>query len=449
MPESASKAPLNQYELFLSSLPEDWIRKRIDQVGVVVGGGTPSRDVPSFWGGPIAWVTPGEVSDEAGKFLHDTKEYISDAGLAGSGAILLPSGSLMVTTRATLGARVINANPMTTNQGFKSIIFSNPTEAGYYYHLFSKIKPELIRRASGTTFLEISASEFSAIAIPNPSAPEKNSINQILDTLDTAIHKTEAIVAKLKQVKQGLLHDLLTRGVDANGELRPSYEQAPELYQSSPLGWIPAKWKTMKLGEISISSIIGPFGSNLVATDYRRAGIPVVFVKDIRESGFRWISNTFVSTQKAASLSAHNVLACDVIATKMGLPPCVSAVYPESMPDGIITADILRFRLDKKKHRPHWISLCINEATVIKQVQAITAGVTRPKVTLTDARELVVRIPPVDEQDRILAMSDIANEKINLEVKEANKLQLLKTALMDDLLTGRVRVTPLLDTTTP
>lgn len=128
MSETPSVPARHQYEAFLQQLPSEWDQMEITQVGVVVGGGTPSRVVPSYWRGPIPWVTPGEVSGEAAKLLHDTNEHISPSGLAGSGANLLPAGSLLVTTRATLGARVINAVPMATNQGFKSIVFKKPEE---------------------------------------------------------------------------------------------------------------------------------------------------------------------------------------------------------------------------------------------------------------------------------------------------------------------------------
>src|ERR1017187_4075168 len=181
MSELPNTTPRYQYEAFLQQLPAQWEQKEIKQVGLVVGGGTPSREVPSFWRGSIPWVTPGEVSGETLQLLRDTNEHISDSALAGSGANLLPAGSLMVTTRATLGARAINAVPMSTNQGFKSIVFKKPDEASYYFHLFEKLKPELVRRASGTTFLEISGTEFGSIKVPSPPLPEKLLIAQLLD----------------------------------------------------------------------------------------------------------------------------------------------------------------------------------------------------------------------------------------------------------------------------
>ena len=108
------------YERYLQAVPADWNVNSISEISTVVGGGTPSRDVSQFWRGSIPWVTPGEVSSEASIHISATRENISKEGLRGSGATLLPPGSLMITTRATLGARTINIVPMTTNQGFKS-----------------------------------------------------------------------------------------------------------------------------------------------------------------------------------------------------------------------------------------------------------------------------------------------------------------------------------------
>src|SRR5690606_28997388 len=89
----------------------------------------------------------------------------------------------------------------------------------------------------------------AAIEVPDDLA-EQRAIAQILDTLDTAIRETEALIGKLKAVKQGLLHDLLTRGIDANGELRPPQSEAPQLYKESPLGWIPRGWEVVEVGEV-------------------------------------------------------------------------------------------------------------------------------------------------------------------------------------------------------
>jgi len=286
---------------------------------------------------------------------------------------------------------------------------------------------------------------FDEFLIRDFSSEEQIGISQILDTLDTAICETEALIDKLKAVKQGLLHDLLSRGLDANGQLRPSKSEAPLLYKESPLGWIPREWEVEPIINLTSNSVIGPFGSDLVAADYRDSGVPVIFVRDVKPDRLVWKSNVFVSASKAQALAAHEVRAGDVVATKMGFPPCVAAVYPESMPSGIVTADIVRLRPCTDRICPDWISMFINSSAVAKQVEQITAGVTRPKVTLRDVRNLLIGLPPIKEQERVLDRLTAMQSRIQLEEASHEKLTAEKAGLMDDLLTGRVRVTPLLE----
>lgn len=286
---------------------------------------------------------------------------------------------------------------------------------------------------------------FDEFLVRDFSQGEQRAIAQILETLDTAIRETEALIDKLKAVKQGLLHDLLTRGVDASGQLRPPQSEAPQLYKESPLGWIPREWEVEPIINLTSNSVIGPFGSDLVASDYRDSGVPVIFVRDVKPDQLVWKSSVFVSASKAQALAAHEVRVGDVVATKMGLPPCVAAVYPESMPSGIVTADIVRLRPCTDRICPDWMSIFINSSAVAKQVEQITAGVTRPKVTLRDVRDLLIGLPSIKEQERVLDRLTAMQSRIQLEEASHEKFTAEKAGLMDDLLTGRVRVTPLLE----
>src|SRR5437870_1769372 len=148
--------------------PADWDDVTIEGFGEIVGGGTPSRGTPSFWNGSIPWVTPSEITALCGKYVRDTREKITPDGLAGSAAKLLPEGSVVVTTRATLGETAIAAVPLTTNQGFKSIIPNEDTDSLFAYYRIQTMKSEMARLASGTTFLEISSR-----LLPNSNTPPK------------------------------------------------------------------------------------------------------------------------------------------------------------------------------------------------------------------------------------------------------------------------------------
>ncbi|BES73032.1 hypothetical protein RE428_40500 [Marinobacter nanhaiticus D15-8W] len=323
----------------------------------------------------------------------------------------------------------------------------NSIHLSFWRHFFShkQFANRLDRVAIGSTnsHKRYGPRELLSFRIDVPSLAEQAVITEVLDTLDTQIQKTETVIAKLEKIKEGLLHDLLTRGIDQNGELRPTPEQAPELYKESVLGLTPKEWDISTLGDSSISSVIGPFGSDLVASDYQSEGVPVVFVRDIAGAQYDRVSQVFVSPRKAQALSAHEVTADDLLLTKMGLPPCISAVYPKREPAGIITADIVRLRL-KSDVAPEWAHHCVNSEAVKSQVRGITAGVTRPKVTLKDARSLRIAVPDIEEQARILSILQRSSSRLESESASLAKLRAQKSGLMDDLLTGRTRVASLL-----
>lgn len=429
----------HQYEDFLQQLPYDWERVEIRQLGAVVSGGTPSREVPSYWQGSIPWVTPGELSGAVSQLLHDTQEHISPAGLSGSGANLLPAGSLMVTTRATLGARVMNAVPMATNQGFKSIVFKNPEEGGYYFHLFKKVKPELIRRASGTTFLEISGTEFGSIQVPNPPAPEKKLIAQILDTLDAAIHETEALIDKLKAVKQGLLHDLLTRGIDANGQLRPPQSEAPQLYKESPLGWIPREWESVELNQVIDPK--RPVVYGILMPGYGHpGGIPVVKVKDVFDGKIHLNDLLLTSPQIDREYSRSRLKAGDLLFTIRGTVGR-TAFVPPALESANITQDTARLAVVGTDAR--FLRAYLGMAVPSSFIATHTLGVAVQGINLRDVRRVPVARPPLLEAKVIADEIQTQEQRLESESLKATKLQLAKVGLMDDLLTGRVRVTPL------
>jgi type I restriction enzyme S subunit len=429
----------SRYESMLEGLPTDWGTVPIAELGKVVSGSTPSRDVPAYWGGKIPWVTPGELTGLNSKHISQTNESITSQGLSGSGANLLPEGSLLVTTRATLGARAINSVPMATNQGFKSIVFRNPGEADYYYYWTEKLVPELTRRASGTTFLEISGSQFSQIRVPNPPQPERVKITQILDTLDTQIRQTEALIAKLERIKQGLLTDLLTRGIDQDGQLRPTPGQAPHLYKDSPLGQIPREWAIREMREVA--DVVDPQPDHRTPPE-TDGGVPYIGIGD-----FDWAGNIDTSACRKVIWSAYDkqkarfaIRAEDIIFGKIG-----TIGLPKKLPAGIfaLSANVL---LIQPKGQRSFIFHFLNSEGLITQVKEITNTTSQPALGIETMRKLLVPDPAEQVKSRIAEVIDAHESVLKAEVLSLNQLSQQKAGLMDDLLTGRVRVTPLLDT---
>lgn len=431
--------------------PSDWSVRSLEKIAsLITSGGTPTSGNPRYYleYGGLPFAKTEDLTRAKSRFIEECELGISEVALKESAAKKYPAGTVLISMYGTIGLTKIAAIEMAANQALCALIPPLACDSGYLYHHLEYTRPGWLKYSGQTTQANINGATVRAHEVPLPDPSEQRKIAQILDTLDTAIHETEAIIAKLKAVKQGLLHDLLTRGIDANGELRPPQFEAPHLYKQSPLGLIPKEWEVEPILKLTTDSVIGPFGSDLVAADYRDSGVPVIFVRDIKPDCFTWKSNVYVNARKAQELAAHEAIAGDVVATKMGFPPCIAAVYPMSMPSGIVTADIVRLRPDTNRIHPNWMSTFINAPVVAKQVEQITAGVTRPKVTLRDVRNLLIATPSMEEQRRVLDRVVAMESRIQLEISELQKLIAKKSGLMDDLLTGRVRVTPLLEAPT-
>ena len=203
-------------------------------------------------------------------------------------------------------------------------------------------------------------------------------------------------------------------------------------------------WQDCKVGELARdernSFVIGPFGSDLVQADYRESGVPVVFVRDIKRSRFHWISDVYVSDQKAEALKAHSARDGDLVITKMGLPPGIAAVYPESSPAGVITADIIRLRPDSQKVHSSFLCELLNSYDIRKQVYERTAGQTRPKLTLADYKTIRLSLPPLPEQKKIAQILSTWDKAITTTEQLLANSQQQKKALMQQLLTGKQRL---------
>jgi type I restriction enzyme S subunit len=439
--------PRTEYGDFLRAIPDHWSKVKMREVGRIVSGGTPSRDAPSLWGGGIPWVTPGELTALPTKEIDKTKETISSAGLAGSGANLLPVDSLLITSRATLGARAINTVPMATNQGFKSVVPFDRRLTGYLFHLTEKIKPEMVRRASGTTFLEISGSEFGDIVVPLPRVIEASKIAEILDTLDATIRGTDAVVSKLRAMKQGLLHDLLTRGVDANGDLRPPQCEAPLLYKETPVGWLPRAWDVVTMGDAAESLVDGPFGSNLKTEHYVPGpGVRVVRLQNIQDGYFDDTEKAFIRDSHAAKLTRNQVVSGDLLIASLGddgHPVGRACLYPQDIEPGINKADCFRFR-GKASCRNGYTMLFLNGHSARRQARGFEQGVTMKRMNLGNLRRIKMALPALSEQIAIEERATAIEETYSATLHELEKLRHQKSGLMEDLLTGRISVAPLL-----
>ena len=223
---------LNVPNLRFKEFQGEWEKTKFGDIAVVVGGGTPDTNTSQYWNGKIQWFTPSEIGRN--KYVYNSVRTISEEGLNKSSAKLLPTGTILLSSRATVGECSINKKECTTNQGFQSLIPKENISNEFVYYLIQTKRKDLIRKSCGSTFLEISANEVRKIVVSIPTIKEQDKIAKLLSLLDERIATQNKIIDKLQSLIRGIRNDVFGKfrksvGVNAMvGEVL-SYEQ-PQPY---------------------------------------------------------------------------------------------------------------------------------------------------------------------------------------------------------------------------
>lgn len=189
---------------------DEWKKTTLDDCAYIFQGGTPRTTNADYWNGDIVWVTPSEITKLKGMYISNSERKITKAGLQNSSAQILPVGTILLCTRATIGELAIATKLMTTNQGFKNLVCKDGVNNIFIAYLLMTLKEVMISKAIGTTFLEISKKALKAIEIVIPEYREQEAIASILTVMDEEIEALEEEKEKMIQIKEGAMDDLLT-----------------------------------------------------------------------------------------------------------------------------------------------------------------------------------------------------------------------------------------------
>jgi len=422
------------------NVPNGWRITALREVVDVVSGGTPARDNIEFWeNGTIPWATPTDITANGSRILTSTADCITFKGLNSSSARLLPPGTLLMTSRATLGEAKIAGTEVCTNQGFKNLVPGPDIDCWYLYYQMRQNKERYSIFAIGSTFLEVNKKDTEAFTIPLAPLPQQQKIARILMTLDELIEKTEALIAKHHAIKQGLMQDLFTRGVDEeHGHLRPTYEDAPELYKESEVGWIPKEWACKELVEVVPRAEYGIS----ISMDSDPSGVPVLRMNNLSDGRFDLADLKFSSSCQAASLQLRSG---DVLFNRTNSFEHVgrTSMWRGELPECSFASYLVRLHPDLEQITPLFLTLWLNlPATQIAIRQFATPGVHQVNINPTNLRRVRIAVPrSTTEQSAITDKIERAEDRINQERRHLDKLRLQKEGLMQDLLTGEVEVT--------
>ncbi len=189
-----------------------WEDRTLGDLADIRSGGTPSTRQPEFWGGDIPWCTPTDITSLAGaKYIAQTERSISGKGLKASSAEALPVGTVVMTSRATIGECAIASVPLTTNQGFKNFVPHSHTNGEFLYYLLGTQKSAFLALCSGSTFLEIGKRQLADFVVRCPvELDEQRAIADALSTMDTELTTLESRLTKARALKQAMAQALLT-----------------------------------------------------------------------------------------------------------------------------------------------------------------------------------------------------------------------------------------------
>lgn len=189
------------------------ITVRLDQLGEIVGGATPSTNNPEYWGGDIPWLSPKDLTGYKYRYISRGEKNITEEGFSSCSTKLLPEGSVLFSSRAPIGYCAIAANSVCTNQGFKSIVPKEGVDSEFLYYLLCANRDSIAGAGSGTTFPEVSGKTMRRfeVVIPECSNDQK-AIARVLGTLDAKIELNNQINDYLAELQQTIYAEWTSDG---------------------------------------------------------------------------------------------------------------------------------------------------------------------------------------------------------------------------------------------
>jgi type I restriction enzyme S subunit len=298
---------------------------------------------------------------------------------------------------------------------------------------------QISQMSHGSIMSGLSSSIVRRLRVPLPPLNEQQYIVEILDTIDEEIAHTSSIIAKLKQIKAGLLHDLLTRGLDDNGELRDAIAH-PEQFKDSPLGSIPKDWQCVKLRDLCKTPIrdFGSFSMTNLIT-FLDSGIPFLKSEMIEEDYLNTKNLTFISKNVHELLKKSWVYPENILYSKIGSALGKAVLYKGDLGICNSNAAIAKIDINNTIALPEYIVYVLNSQQLkhrfMKKIISLL-----PRINLTDIYNFDIPLPPLSEQNQNIEVLNSHEQRIKTEEAYLEKLKLQKKGLMHDLLTGKVRV---------
>jgi type I restriction enzyme S subunit len=397
----------------------EWCETNLGDIGDFIGGGTPDTTKAEYWNGDIQWYTPTEVKEgKVGKSIRT----ITELGLKNSSAKLLPKGSLLLTTRATIGDIAIADFECTTNQGFQSLVVKETEINTFWFYWIIRHKNELIKKSSGSTFPEIGKTEITKINALKPNKPEQQKIASCLLSLDEVIAAHSQKLDLLKDHKKGLMQNLFPQ----EGEKVPKY-RFKEFEKDG-------EWVDDILFNLAKNGF-----SNGVFNDPKKVGSGYKLINVINMYTESPICENDLSLLELSQseFEKNKVEFGDIFFTRSSLVPegiAKSNIYLGSSDDITYDGHLIRMQPKKELTSPIFLHYLLKTENVRRQMIAKGKTATMTTIGQSDVASVEISYSKnPKEQQKIASCISSLDALITAQAEKIEQLKLHKKGLMQGL----------------
>jgi type I restriction enzyme S subunit len=418
----------------------EWMEKSLTELADFVMGQSPESFAVSEQQGGLPFL---QGCAEFGQINPEPKFYVHPP------LRVAPVGSTLISVRAPVGTMNEADQSYGIGRGLAAIVGKKRSNQFLRYAIEMNAS-WLHRRSQGSTFLAIGSDDLRKLPIMVSDNPDRcEAAAKVISLIDTQIEATQALIAKQERVRAGLMQDLFTRGVDEHGRLRPPNEKAPHFYHQTELGWLPKGWEVSGLkgkGPINGGHLkTGPFGSSLKIEHWVPQGRPVITIGSLGEGILEHEELLYVSDETATRLEAYQLAPGDVVFSRVADVGRSVVIEPDNS-GWIMSSNLMRIRLDVTKVRPRFLHLQLAFNAVLRtQVRRSINSGGRDVANAAVLNSLKFAWPTPYEQDQIIVAAGKLDAENGFLKEGLLKLRLQRLGLMQDLLTGKVSVAPLLE----
>lgn len=367
-----------------------------------------------------------------GRFINKSSRFMNDEQFTRLKCTELKKGDVLVARMPEpLGRACIYPLNNTKAATIVDIAIIRTNNADHYW-LMSAINSSDFRyhidlNASGTTRTRIARGALSKLKLIAPPLPEQQKIAKILTSVDEVIEKTQAQIDKLKDLKTGMMQELLTNGIGHTE------------FKDSSVGRIPAEWEVVRVNELvsKVGSGVTPKGGSKA---YVSTGIPLIRSQNVHSDGLRLDNVSFITDEQHKKMKGSQLQPNDVLLNITGASIGRCYYLADDFVEGNVNQHVCIIRLKRNLISHVFLTLLLNGQFGQSQIMSLQAGGNREGLNFQQIREIKLPLPSLKEQIKISNALSSVESKIRINELKLTTIKNTKKALMQDLLTGKVRV---------